>query len=122
MLTSLLAALAGWGSLARRFRASRRPPGEELRYQVVGVGRVRENGVTVLVVSPEGLYLRAAAFFRPGRPPLLIPWGALSAAESDPPRPWRRPYRELAVDGGGAIGVREKAYGLMRAHAPHLPA
>ncbi len=111
-VTGLLALVAGWPSLARRFAATHQPPGEELSFQVYGVGGVRENGVTVLVVSPEGLFLRPIVFFRVGRRPLLIPWEAI---ESVTPGRFRfRPSYLLAIQGGGTVRVGEGAYERMR--------
>ena len=117
-ISGLLAFVAGWPSLARRFPATHQPPGEELTSQVYGVGGVRENGVTVLVVSPEGLFLRAIVFFRVGRRPLLIPWGAIESAT--PGRFRWRPSFLLAIQGGGTVRVGDHAYARMRPHLAHL--
>ena len=111
-ISGLLALVAGWPSLARRYPATHQPPGEELSFQVYGVGGVRENGVTVLVVSPEGLFLRPIIFFRVGRRPLLIPWEAIESATPGPFR-WRPSYL-LAIQGGGTVRVGEDAYERMR--------
>ena len=79
-----------------------------------GVGGVREAGVTVVVVSPEGLFLRAIVFFRFGRRPLLIPWGAIESAT--PGRFRWRPSFLLAIQGGGTVRVGDHAYARMRPH------
>jgi hypothetical protein len=82
LVSAILSVMSGWTDLAKRFRSSRRPEGRSLSWQVVSVGFVPENGVTALVVSPEGLYLSSFPIFRFMRPPLLVPWNEVRLVSS----------------------------------------
>lgn len=72
--------LMGWGRLAAHF-ASGDEPAPTARFHLgrSAVGRVSYKNVIVAEVSPRGLRLRIAPVFRPGHPPLLIPWAAIGS-------------------------------------------
>jgi hypothetical protein len=69
-----MAYLSGWVRLARAYRASRSPTGRRLRWRSGSLGLVGHGGILNFWVAPEGLYLKVNILFRPGNPPLLIPW------------------------------------------------
>jgi hypothetical protein len=56
------------------------------------VGAARYKGCLIIHVSPAGLHLAAWFAFRPGHPPLFIPWSAIH------PRAARRFRREEMVE------------------------
>ncbi len=111
-VTLLLSHLSGWPSLASQFPARETPAGVTLRGQVVGMGMVRENNVTSLVVSPEGLHLSALFLFRLGRPPALVPWSQVSYV-SERKLLW---WRDHLLDLGGltTVRVRDRASELIK--------
>ena len=71
---AVVARIGGWRALAARYPARERPPGRELRGQVVGFAAARERGLTILVPGEAGLYLYTTALFRFRRPPIMLPW------------------------------------------------
>ncbi len=83
---SLLAKLGGWSALAEHYRADSDFDGPKRRFQSIGMERVRAMPVSinnVAEIGVDGQYLRLSMFllFRPGHPPLKIPFSDLSAHE-----------------------------------------
>lgn len=80
----LIARIGGWHALAWDFRAAGRP--REGAFSYVNTGSVgwlgHYRGCLIVGVTPAGLYLAVWPMFRPGHPPLLIPWTAVRRAES----------------------------------------
>jgi hypothetical protein len=97
----LIAWLAGWQRLAGVYRAPTSPStGKNYGgiYGMVGISNYR--GVLNVQVTPEGLHLSVAKIFRPGHPPLFIPWKSLQNGQ-EWPFFWARAYRYevMAPDG-----------------------
>lgn len=92
LLLCRVLSMMGWGRLAAHF-ASEAEPAPTARFHLgrSAVGRVSYKNVIVAEVSPQGLRLRVAPVFRPGHPPLLIPWAAIGAVRRDTSR-WRSYY------------------------------
>jgi hypothetical protein len=116
LVSFYLAAKSDWRLLARKYRASDAPEGRSLRGQLYQVGSVHENHVTRLVVSPRGLYLGPLLIVRLGRPPLLIPWAAITGVRRG--RTLGRSWYSLNVAGLTLIRVGEDAFEAMRAYVP----
>lgn len=79
----LIAQLGGWGRLARHF-ATDAPPAPEARSFSMASGAVgmsRYNGALRVHVQPDGLRLSVLLPFRPGHPPVLIPWAEIASVE-----------------------------------------
>jgi hypothetical protein len=110
----ILSHVSGWASLGEQYAATGRPTGTRMWGQVVSIGPVRENGVTGLVVGPEGLYLFSNPLFRFGRRPLLIPWHAVTYASCRKVL-WTRTYT-LDLGGITTVRVREGAFREISAH------
>jgi hypothetical protein len=100
----ILSHVSGWASLAERYAATGRPTGRRLWGQVVSIGSVNENGVTGMIVTPQGLYLSANPLFRFGRRSLLIPWQAVSYV-SERKIFW---WHSFKLDLGGITTIRVK--------------
>ncbi len=66
--------MSGWARLAEAYRAKTKPTGKALRWRSGILGLVGHGGILNFWVSPGGLYLKTNILFRPGNPPLLIPW------------------------------------------------
>lgn len=110
-VTTLLSQLSGWPSLASRFPGGEAPAGVGVRGQVLGVGIVRENNVTFLVVSSDGLYLAAQFLFRLRRPPILVPWHQVRHVSDQKWLGWRSHVLDLG--GITTIRLKNRAYELV---------
>jgi len=77
----LLALLGGWRRVARTFRAQHHPTGIRLRRQSANFGLVNYGGCLTIHVGPQGLHFAILWPFRPGHPPLFIPWHAVHNAQ-----------------------------------------
>jgi hypothetical protein len=73
----LLAWIGGWQRLAHYYRCERSPNGQAIGGFWAMLGPVSYRGTLTLQAAPEGLYLSIMVLFRPGHPPLLIPWSAI---------------------------------------------
>ena len=82
--------LGGWHELARAYRAREPFRGVSWPFQSGRMwGLTRYNHILTVGASAEGLSLRVFGPFRPGHPPLFIPWSDLSSVE-----PKRRLFRD----------------------------
>jgi hypothetical protein len=73
----ILSVMGGWRRLAAQYRARRPPTGRRLSMQSGKIGFVNYNGCLTIHASDDGLWLSVMALFRPGHPPLLIPWSKI---------------------------------------------
>ena len=73
-LCVLLSFISGWGLLARKYRLRGHFDGKRWEVQYGRVGPISIRGGLILGANSEGLYLGMIPLFRPGHPPLLIPW------------------------------------------------
>src|SRR5262245_35744073 len=71
--------LSGWWALARAYRHHGHFDGKRRRFRSVRLGWSNYGGVVTVGTNSEGLYLALFLPFRPGHPPLFIPWAAVSA-------------------------------------------
>ena len=90
---------AGWRTLARAYATDLPASGRTFRFQSGRIGHASYNGVLTISVEPEGIRLAVAAPFRPGHPPVLIPWDEISDIE---PRKvlWHKSYAVKPADSG----------------------
>ena len=73
--TWLVSALGGWRALAERYRSDLPFTGQTWRMRSGRMGGVvRYNGLLTVGVNQAGLHLAVMPLFRPGHPPLFIPW------------------------------------------------
>jgi hypothetical protein len=71
----LIATVGGWHSLARVYRSQLPFSGHTWRFRSGRMGGfAKYNGVLTVGVNSAGLYLAVFPLFRPGHPPLFIPW------------------------------------------------
>ncbi len=70
----LISRIGGWHRLAAQFATRRPPSGSRFIMEGGRVGWARYRGCLTIYTSPDGLYLSVWLPFRPGHPPLLIPW------------------------------------------------
>lgn len=81
----LVGSVFGWGRLASRYPARESFPGTPHRFKSGKVGLANYSGVLTVGASADGLYLAVLFPFRPGHPPLFIPWADVTAKVV---RPW----------------------------------
>ena len=82
-VVALCSWLTGWASLARRFRAQSEPYGD---VRTAGPWLLtiymrfwtHYSGVVKMTAAADALYLRIMFMFRPGHPPLRIPWSEIA--------------------------------------------
>ena len=85
-VVTLLAHLGGWARLARHYRTFDSFGGEPIRFQFGYLGFVRYKGALTFGTEAKGLYIATLLPFRPGHPPLVVPWAHLSAERISPDR------------------------------------
>lgn len=66
-----------WRKLAAHYPATGHPPGQSFWLGQAIVGGIRYKNAVRASITPQGLRLAVLFFFRPGHPPVLIPWAAL---------------------------------------------
>ena len=80
-----LMALFGWGQLAGLYRYDGSFPDGMQAFRAasfsIGRGALMANysGVAVIVIRPEGLYIRLWRLFAFGHPPVKLPWTAIES-------------------------------------------
>lgn len=74
----LLGLVGGWSRLAGRYRCAADEPADAASGQTAMLGLVSYRSVLSVGVADDGLDLRVMALFRPGHPPLRIPWSAIT--------------------------------------------
>jgi hypothetical protein len=70
----LLSALGGWRALASRYAAGAMPAGERFAFRSAHLGGVSYGACLRITAGPGGLGLAVLPPFRPGHPPLVVPW------------------------------------------------
>ena len=77
-VTLLMSLIGGWGRVAKHYPAAAKPEGgRELRYVTGMFGMARYKHVLTVITTDEGLYIENRFVFRPGHPPLFIPFSAV---------------------------------------------
>jgi len=107
VIGAVLSAVSGWSQLAATYPGGARPVGRRLKRQVVGMGVVGENGVTTMVLAPDGLYLYSHPLFRFRRPPVLVPWKLVAVGEERGLLWWR--YMPVTLASEVTMRVKPKA-------------
>ncbi|MDB5313005.1 MAG: hypothetical protein JWO38_7207 [Gemmataceae bacterium] len=77
----VVGALSGWGGLARHYRYLSDEPfrGTLRRFRSGKLGWANSSRCLTVGTNPRGLYLAVFVLFRPGHPPLFVPWAELTA-------------------------------------------
>jgi hypothetical protein len=66
--------LFGWRALARHYRTREPFAGSRRRFRTLQLGWANYSGCATVGTNADGLYLAVLFLFRPGHPPLFIPW------------------------------------------------
>jgi hypothetical protein len=80
VILNFLAIVGGWQRLASCYYASAVPPGERFLFRTANVGSVGYGSCLRFISGPAGLFISVFLLFRPGHPPLFIPWSDVSAS------------------------------------------
>jgi len=76
-----IAALSGWMTLSRKFRRNSTFTGTTWSFQSARTRWMSHYGSCLTFgADSTGLMLSILVFFRPGHPPLLIPWTEITVA------------------------------------------
>lgn len=70
----VMAHINGWSNLGHHYRTSGSFHGTVRRFRSGRLGWSNYGGCLTVGTNPEGLYLAVLFLFRPGHPPLFIPW------------------------------------------------
>jgi hypothetical protein len=80
-VTLLMSFIGGWGKVGKQYAATGVPPqGRALRHVTGMFGVTRYKNVLTVITTEEGLYIENRKVFRPGHPPLFIPFSAINYA------------------------------------------
>jgi hypothetical protein len=83
LICTLIGLVSGWNALSTRFTALSKPSGEFLQagplfHSVYLRFWGHYSSVVRMISAPDALYLSALFPFRPGHPPLCIPWNEIT--------------------------------------------
>lgn len=81
LVLSAIATLGGWTAIARQYRAAGPPTGQSFWFQSARFGWCDYNGCLVIRIADEGVRLSLPFPFRPGHPPIFLPWSALNVVD-----------------------------------------
>lgn len=80
-ITLLMSFIGGWGRVAKVYAAVGEPPQGRVLKHVMGMfGMARYKHVLTVITTDTGLYIENRKVFRPGHPPLFIPFTAITYA------------------------------------------
>jgi hypothetical protein len=84
LVVFLVARLSGWRELADAYPLSTDFTGRKLQFQSANF-RWGSNytGIVQIGADPQGLYLSVFIPFRPGHPPIFVPWGDIQVESRD---------------------------------------
>ncbi|NIO04343.1 MAG: hypothetical protein GTN74_06920 [Proteobacteria bacterium] len=79
VICHLISLMGGWRELAREYQMEGPFSGELFRFQSAQMrGRTNYSACLTVGGNVEGLYLSVLFVFRPGHPPLFVPWSEIS--------------------------------------------
>ena len=77
----LIGQISGWGQLSRYYRLTQPFDGERWRFRSARMRfATKYNGCLTIGANTQGLYVAVLFLFRPGNPPLFIPWQDISVS------------------------------------------
>jgi hypothetical protein len=77
-ITLAMSFIGGWGKVGKQYAATGGPPPGRMLKSVTGMfGVTRYKYVLTVVTADDGLYIENRKVFRPGHPPLFIPFSAI---------------------------------------------
>lgn len=77
-ITFFLSFVGGWGRVGKLYAATGVPPQGRALKNVTGMfGIARYKYVLTIITTTDGIYVENRKVFRPGHPPLFIPFSAI---------------------------------------------
>jgi hypothetical protein len=77
-ITLIMSFVGGWGRVGKQYAATEAPPAGRVLKHVTGMfGVARYKHVLTVITTDTGLYIENRKVFRPGHPPLFIPFTAI---------------------------------------------
>lgn len=77
-VTLTMSFVGGWGRVGKQYAATGAPPlGRALKHVTGMFGVARYKYVLTVITTDTGLYIENRKVFRPGHPPLFIPFSAI---------------------------------------------
>ena len=95
--------LSGWQALASRYPGSSPFEGVRRRFQRIHLGWAGYNNCVTIGTNADGLHLSLFWLFRPGHPPIFVPWSEITARMT---RKWWSTVLELRFAAAPSIAVR----------------
>ena len=83
VIMAVMGKISGWGRLAERYTAAGVVPGNLHRFRSARIGWAGYNNCLTFGGDMRGLYVAMFPLFRPGHPPLYIPWHDLEVYGGD---------------------------------------
>lgn len=104
-ITLLMSFIGGWGKVGKRYAATGTPPQGRVLKHVMGMfGMARYKHVLTVITTDTGLYIENRKVFRPGHPPLFIPFSAIFNARKQTLFFWE--YVAFEINDPPLAGVR----------------
>jgi hypothetical protein len=76
----LISRVSGWARLAERYHTNEAAQGPAWRFESASMRwNSRYGNIVTLSAEAQGLRIALFPLFRPGHPPLLVPWNEISA-------------------------------------------
>lgn len=113
MTCVLLGFVSGWRRMARRYGTDAPPPPRDLGWTSGSVGLIGYRNTLVPAATPDALDLRVMRMFRPGHPPLRIPWRDIREDGTD--RWFLIPMVTLRIDDGPRVRISQEAWTRLQA-------
>ena len=108
-ITLLMSFIGGWGRLAKQYPAfGPRPTGAVLRHVTGMFGVASYKRVLTVITTETGLHIENRWVFRPGHPPLFIPFTAIHNARKQTLFFWE--YVAFDVDDLASIRLPSKVF------------
>ncbi|MGJ8656747.1 MAG: hypothetical protein ACSHX6_09865 [Akkermansiaceae bacterium] len=73
----ILSFVGGWGRMAKRYPSNNLPTGDRFTSRSLKVGLTNYNRCLTIHANQEGIHLAIWLIFRPGHPPIFLPWSEL---------------------------------------------
>lgn len=104
----------GWARFARHYQTDAPPTSRRFRFTSGAVGLSNYNSALHVAIEPEGLHLSVPLPFRPGHPPLLIPWEDIVDVRKRSVL-WMTSYAlQIGTPHVGTVSVQEKVLQAIR--------
>lgn len=104
-ITLLMSFIGGWGKVGKKYGATGAPPQGRVLKHVTGMfGMTRYKNVLTVITTDTGLYIENRKVFRPGHPPLFIPYTSIFQAQKQTLFFWE--FIAFRVDAPPLAGIR----------------